>query len=160
MDASIEHQERTARAATAAATAAAATSHRHNPVTVANRLERLGADIRRMERTLAQALAAGYQRQDLIDRLAIDRADLEHVYTDPTVVIATRLMPPVLRVGDGVVRRGCGLGRRGWFTAARRVAISSVRGLLHGEVTTDSVVPGGVTGKDVHHAQGLSARVP
>ena len=126
MDASIEHQERTARAATAAATAAAATSHRHNPVTVANRLERLGADIRRMERTLAQALAAGYQRQDLIDRLAIDRADLEHVYTDPTVVIATRLMPPVLRVGDGVVRRGCGLGRRGWFTAARRVAISSV----------------------------------
>lgn len=78
MDASIEHQERADRASSAAATAAAATGHRHNPVTVANRIERLGADIRRMERSLAQSVAASHPRQDLEDQLAIDRADLEH----------------------------------------------------------------------------------
>lgn len=42
----------------------------------------------------------------------------------------------------------------------QRTLILAGEGLLHGEVTTESVVPGGVTGKDVHHAQGLSARVP
>ena len=78
MDASIEHQERADRAAAAAVTAAAAARYRHNPVTVANRIERLGADIRGMERTLAQSVAAGRPAQALEDRLAIARADLEH----------------------------------------------------------------------------------
>ena len=78
MDASLEHQAHADQAAAAAASAAATTGHRHNPVTVANRIERLGADIRRMERSLAQSVAAGHHRQDLEDQLAIDRADLEH----------------------------------------------------------------------------------
>jgi hypothetical protein len=78
MEASIEHQERANAAAAAAATAAAGSQYRHNPVTVANRIERLGAEIRRMERAIEQSAAAGHRRQDLEDQLAIDRADLEH----------------------------------------------------------------------------------
>ena len=78
MEASIEHQERANAAAAAAATAAAGSQYRHNPVTVANRIERLGAEIRRTERALEQSAAAGHRRQDLEDQLAIDRADLEH----------------------------------------------------------------------------------
>lgn len=77
MEASIEHQERADRAASAAAVAAAGPGARHNPVTVANRIERLRADIRRRERDLALMRAAGHHRQDLEDQLAIDRADLE-----------------------------------------------------------------------------------
>lgn len=58
MDASIGHQQRANADRAAAATAAAATVARHSPVIVANRIERLGAEIRRTERSLA-ALAAG-----------------------------------------------------------------------------------------------------
>lgn len=117
MDASLEHQARADQAAAAAASAAATTGHRHNPVTVANRIERLGADIRRMERSLAQSVAAGHPRQDLEDQLAIDRADLEHwmqVRADQLATgQATNYSRENVAVGDLVKIGGS------WHTVAR-----------------------------------------
>lgn len=54
MDASLEHAETARRVREAARTAAAAPGARHNPVTVANRLERLAASVRGDEQTLAE----------------------------------------------------------------------------------------------------------
>ena len=117
MDASLEHQADADQAAAAAASAAATTGHRHNPVTVANRIERLGADIRRMEHSLAQSVAAGHPRQDLEDRLAIDRADLEHwmqVRADQLATgQATNYSRENVAVGDLVKIGGS------WHTVAR-----------------------------------------
>lgn len=82
MDASVEHQRRADDADRAARTAEAAIGARNNPVTVANRIERLGAQIRRGERELANAarhdVAGSQYMQGLQDRLAHDRADLNH----------------------------------------------------------------------------------
>jgi hypothetical protein len=117
MEASLEHQERANRAVAAAATADAATRHRHSPVTVANRIERLGADIRRMERSLAQSIAAGHPRQDLEDQLAIARADLEHWQKVRAEQLATgqatNYSPENVAVGDLVKISGS------WHTVAR-----------------------------------------
>lgn len=86
-------------------------------MTVANRIERLGADIRRMERNLAHAVAAGYHRQDLEDQLAIDRADLEHWQKVRAEQIATGQATSYGRdnvaVGDLVKISGS------WHTVAR-----------------------------------------
>ncbi|KAB7740966.1 DUF3560 domain-containing protein [Nostocoides sp. F2B08] len=117
MEASLEHQERAERAAAAAAVAAAGPRHRQSPVTVANRIERLAAGVRRMERSLAQSAAAGHQRQDLEDLLAIDRADLEHwqkVRADQLATgQATNYSPENVAVGDLVKISGS------WHTVAR-----------------------------------------
>lgn len=83
MDGAVQHQERADQARSAATSARDHQRHRHDPVTVANRVERLAADVRRLERTLAgldahDVPAEDAHRQRVEDQLAIDRADLEH----------------------------------------------------------------------------------
>lgn len=82
MEAAIDHWKAGNAAEAAARTSAAATAARHNPVTVANRIDRLAASIRRDERELEKLVAAGRTsggyHQSLTDRLEADRADLEH----------------------------------------------------------------------------------
>lgn len=81
--ASAELQEQADRVAAAAAAAAASTGARHNPVTVANRIERLAAQARSDERELAKlpAGAAGETTRGhtlLREQLARTTAELEH----------------------------------------------------------------------------------
>lgn len=83
MDAAVDHQERADQARAAATSAKDHQRHRHDPVTVANRIERLAADVRRLERTLTgldahDVPADDAHRQRVQDQLAIDRADLDH----------------------------------------------------------------------------------
>lgn len=82
MDASVELQRKADRAAAAAAAAAADTGARHNPVTVANRIERLGAQLRADERELDKLVPAGLTvstyEETLRDRLEHTQAELEH----------------------------------------------------------------------------------
>lgn len=83
MDKSIEHQAKADRARTAAAAAERAQAARHNPVTVANRIERIAADIRRAERSLSELDDAGAPpehryRIQLDDQLSTWRADLAY----------------------------------------------------------------------------------
>lgn len=122
MDASVEHQERADDARAAARSAQDSQRHRHNPVTVANRVERLAADVRRLERTLAGINAHDRpqddpHRQSVEDRLAIDRADLEHwkqVRADQVASgEATDHGPDTVAVGDLVKIRGS------WYPVAR-----------------------------------------
>nr|WP_281496971.1 DUF3560 domain-containing protein [Ornithinimicrobium sp. F0845] len=122
MDASVEHQRQANEARAAANSAQANQRHRRAPVTVANRIERLGADVRRLERTLAGMNAHGVpeengHRQSVEDRLAIDRADLEHwkqVRADQIASgEATDYSRDTVAVGDLVKIRGS------WRTVAR-----------------------------------------
>lgn len=83
MGASIEHAERAEEARRASRVAAAATGARHSQVTVGNRIERLGAQIRRTERTLGVHPVlegqdpSAWQRR-LMESLEADRADLAY----------------------------------------------------------------------------------
>lgn len=82
MDAAVSHQRQADRAAAAAASAAAQTGARNRPETVANRVGRLSADIRRSERELQALAEAGTTDSShgdrLRDRLTHARAELEH----------------------------------------------------------------------------------
>ena len=82
-DASLAHQRQADDLSRARDIAAAATDARNNPVTVANRIDKLAADIRRDERALTAYDATNSDTQTLYrltltDRLAVARADLEH----------------------------------------------------------------------------------
>ena len=122
MDASVEHQRHANEARAAAGSAQDNQRHRHDPVTVANRIERLGADVRSLERTLAGMKVNGVpadnaHRQSIEDRLAIDRADLEHWKEVRSEQIAngeaTNYSRDTVAVGDLVKIRGS------WHTVAR-----------------------------------------
>lgn len=116
MDATVEHAGRAHRARAAAANAAAAPGARRNPVTVARRIERLGAEIRRSERDISRLEQAGAKPesspgfQSLLDRLAIARADLgywlqvrDEQVSDGSVIAYG---PELVRPGDLVKIRG------------------------------------------------------
>lgn len=119
--ASIEHQRRADAAATAARIAAGAMSARHNPITVANRIERLGAAVRADERLLARA-GANASLERVHERLAAARADLDYwqqvraqQLADGT---ATNYGPSNVRKGDAVNIRGT------WYRVVRANAKS------------------------------------
>lgn len=79
-DASVAHQHRADEAQRAATEARAATGARNNPVTVANRIQRLEAEERRLER-LIDPVHEGTDPDWLgrmLDRLADTRADLTY----------------------------------------------------------------------------------
>ena len=108
-DASIEHQRRANEAAAAARNAAGAMSFRHNPITVANRIERLGAAVRADERLVARA-GGNASLERVHERLAAARADLDYwqqvraqQLADGT---ATNYGPSNVRKGDVVKIRG------------------------------------------------------
>src|SRR5690625_3992727 len=81
-DASLEYERQARRAEASAETAAAAARRRHNPITVGNRIERLSADLRRLERTLARCRRAEQVESPETGRLdelaAHTRAQLEY----------------------------------------------------------------------------------
>lgn len=120
--ASWEHQSKADAAAAAARTAAAGPGARHDPVTVANRVERLSAGIRLDERRLAALEASTDQvrngcDQSLLERLAAARADLEHWQGVRAAQLAdgtaTDYSRETVRPGDLVKIRGR------WYTVAR-----------------------------------------
>lgn len=78
-EASVEHQQRANQAAAAAETAGRALRYRHNPVTVANRIERLEVEIRKDERFLAGVSAQGGTLPvAVLERVEATKADLEY----------------------------------------------------------------------------------
>lgn len=83
--AAITHQNNADRAEAAAKAAAAAMTHRNAPGTVARRIDRLAAQVRRDERAAAKLEAAGTTEstygRSVAERLAATRADLEHWQT-------------------------------------------------------------------------------
>lgn len=115
MSAAIAHDEAAEEAKRRAASAAASQGARHSQVTVGNRIERLGADIRRAERMLARQPVVegeeptGWQVQ-LMESLAADRADLaywEQVRQERTDAGEfTDYGPHNVAAGDAVLIRG------------------------------------------------------
>lgn len=76
--ASLEHDRAAIEASTSATIAAAATGSRNNPITVANRIDRLADTVRIYQRNLAGLPADGARRVEFEDRLAIAEADLTY----------------------------------------------------------------------------------
>lgn len=114
-DASIAHQQRATTAAAAAQTAASSARLRHSPVTVANRIERLAADVRRDERLMARYDAQGWPQDDsrrlpILERLEAARADLSYWESVRAEQIstgaATNYGPDTVAKGDAVKIRG------------------------------------------------------
>lgn len=108
MDASVQHQRRADELHAAARAAAAAAGARNNPVTVANRIERISAEVRRQERALAHAETTGNEqwRERVQERLAADRADLDYWRTVREQQVAdgtaTNHGPDTVTAGDAV----------------------------------------------------------
>lgn len=111
--ASIAHQRAGDAAAAAARTAAGSTSARHNPVTVANRIERLAAAVHSEERLLARSARSSSPEESLQrrrERLEATRADLAHWEQvrarQLTQGVATDYGPGTVATGDAVKIRG------------------------------------------------------
>ena len=114
-EASIAHHDQAERDRSAAQTAAASTSARQNPVTVANRIERLAAQVRREQREVNSFDAAGGDESSAyrvrrVESLAIAQADLEYwegvrgqQVQDGT---ASNYSRETVKVGDAVKIRG------------------------------------------------------
>ena len=113
MSTAAGHAEAAREAEQSARTAAGAAALRHRPVTVANRVQRLQAQIRKTERTLASATAAPEQQawiQRMTDQLTQDRADLDYWTAiragQLAAGIATDYGPGSVAAGDLVQVRG------------------------------------------------------
>lgn len=110
MERSLTEQRAANRDRAAADSAAKSTAHREDPYVVANRIDRLAAEIRKLER--AGSLDRG--RQELLDH---DRAQLEHWQAVRTQQIADELVTvhsrETINAGDQVKISG------GWWTVTR-----------------------------------------
>lgn len=116
-EAAVTHRRRAQAARQAAAAASASVGARHSPSTVSERIHRLEAEIRRLQRAADDPAADEAFRERIEDWLARDRADLEYwsgvrrQLVDDGV--ATDYGPEVVRVGDSVR-----VGSR-WYTVLR-----------------------------------------
>jgi Domain of unknown function (DUF3560) len=114
MSAAATHTTAAQTADRAAQSAAGAAARRHRPVTVANRVQRLEAQIRKTERALTSSTATGPQHeawvQRMTDQLTLDRADLDYwaaIRAEQLAAgIATNYGPGSVAAGDLVQVRG------------------------------------------------------
>lgn len=121
--ASVEHQRNADAAAAAAQTARRRPDYRQSPVTVANRIERLAAEVRRQERDLAKVApdfvpeSASSWVVQVREQLERDRADLaywEQVRAEQVKAgVATDYGPGTVAAGDLVKIGG------DWFRVVR-----------------------------------------
>lgn len=120
--AGIEHRRAAEEASISAAIAAAAMDRRNAPVTVANRIQRLAASVRKMERSMTrmdrdQVAADAPARVQLGDDLAHERANLAHWQEvrahQIAAGMATNYDRTTVKKGDAVKIRGT------WHRVAR-----------------------------------------
>lgn len=114
MRTSIEHDAKARHADHAARAAAGAAGHRHAPVTVANRIQRLEAQIRRTQRALDDATISTPELEAWSQRVRVDlerdQADLKYwtrIRREQIAAgVATDYGPANVRAGDLVKVRG------------------------------------------------------